>query len=150
MKASGLLPPLLGALDALTGLDLSGNAFYGGLPSEWANSQFPLLLTMYLNDNSLTGSIPWRDTTIMPQMLLFRVDANQMSGSLPSNLTFPSLVVLRMNDNIFSGDLEAAFLGNIPKIQILSMQNNKFAGKLPEKWALAGEALAELYVYFFG
>lgn len=135
VKASGTLPPALSTLDHLTSLDLQDNDFSGSLPEIWAGSgQFPVLQSLVLSNNNLSGQVTWRGTAFSNLQLL-RLDRNRLSGPWPDDLTLPALSVLRIYDNQFSGTLSAELLESIPRIQILAFQFNQLTGELPREWA---------------
>jgi hypothetical protein len=67
---AGALPPGLAAMDQLQLLDLGGNAFSGGLPAAWgAPDAFPLLVSLDLKGNALTGEAAKRTHVLFPQMM---------------------------------------------------------------------------------
>jgi hypothetical protein len=100
-----------------------------------------------LNTNNLTGIITWQGP-VFPQLLLFRIDGNQLYGRLPTNISMPQLQVLRADDNMFAAGLDLQLLVAFPQLQILSLQRNQLQGGLPSEWAVGNVTgnLLELYV----
>jgi hypothetical protein len=146
LKASGVLPPNLGGMDSLILLDLTGNAFEGQLPVEWAApGQFSALNNLFLGENELSGPIPWQGTAF-PSLQLLRIDQNNLEGSLPSDLVLPSLLVLRAFNNSFSDALPPNLLVTFPSINILGLQFNRLSGPLPPEWSRddMGQEMQEL------
>ncbi|KAJ3401359.1 hypothetical protein HDU80_006083 [Chytriomyces hyalinus] len=77
------LPESLQALNHLTNLDLSRNAFQGAIPTE-----FGLLTSLQrldLSSNNLTGTVP-SELSNLSNLVFFHVENNKLSGSIPDSL----------------------------------------------------------------
>ncbi len=101
---TGVIPPELGALDALRRLDLDGNELTGEIPAELGG--LSNLAHLYLFDNGLSGAIP---ATL---------------GGLSK------LTDLWLNDNELTGEIPAE-LGEIPDLEEIYVAGNSFTGCVP-------------------
>jgi len=84
-ELTGSIPPEIGNLTNLTGLDLSENQLTDSIPSEIGN--LTNLSSMYLNDNQLTGEIPESICGLDILLSLYyrlRVFNNQLCPPYPS------------------------------------------------------------------
>jgi len=77
---------------SLLSLYLPNNTLSGTLPSSWGNAQSHLE-ELVLSYNHLSGTLP-EEWSVMPQMIALGLNKNEFTGSLPSswsNLTLTSL-----------------------------------------------------------
>ena len=107
---TGTLAPLCG-LPYLATLDVGGNALSGPLPTCLA-SMVRTLTYVDLSDNAFTGTLPdvLQPLVNSPKLSTFRVDGNQLSGTIPDWVTNFSGSALGLSRNSFVGDVPAGFL----------------------------------------
>ncbi|XP_074570276.1 putative inactive receptor kinase At1g48480 [Curcuma longa] len=75
---SGRISTVLSSVRNLVRLNLAGNQFYGEIPP--ALDHLTQLRLLYLESNQLNGSLP---SLVPPNLTLFNVSLNQLSGSIP-------------------------------------------------------------------
>nr|GEW79941.1 probable LRR receptor-like serine/threonine-protein kinase At4g36180 [Tanacetum cinerariifolium] len=117
---------------SLESVDLSGNMFYGKLPSEIGNMLS--LKEFKAANNSLTGELP---DEIRKCRLLNVVDleGNRLSGVVPD--VFGDLVKLKvvsLGRNRFGGGIPLS-IGNVTELEKLDVGDNKLSGDLPSELA---------------
>jgi Leucine-rich repeat (LRR) protein len=125
---TGTIPPELGNLTALWGLDLGGNQLIGSIPPALGN--LTALQGLYLSTNQLTGSIPpaLGNLTALQGLYLYE---NQLTGSIPPELgNLTSLEVLALESNQLTGSIPAE-LGNLTALQGLALESNQLTGSIP-------------------
>ena len=85
---------------------------------------------MNLGSNSLTGGLPSDICDNLPQIEAIEVSYNQLSGSIPSNLSScRKLRVLSLSYNAFNGQIPEG-IGMLPLIQELYLGDNNLRGIL--------------------
>eukprot|EP00873_Tetraselmis_striata_P019423 jgi/Tetstr1/439687/TSEL_028106.t1 len=131
----GSLPSVLGHLEFLTELDLSGNELDGALPAEWA--QLRRLRMLNIAENRATGGLPetWAN---MSGLAYLNVSSNRLAGGIPPELSaLRNLTALDMSHNQFSGLLSGPALSSLSagwsQLEILSISENRFSGPLPSE-----------------
>jgi len=83
-----------------------------------------------LNDNNLSGSIPFQLGNIST-LITLRLDKNQLSGNIPASLwTYPSLDMMILSNNQLEGSIPVA-IKNLSAMTFLDLSNNKMSGTLP-------------------
>lgn len=148
-KFTGEIPDFLsGACDTLTGLDLSGNHFYGAVPPFFGSCS--LLESLALSSNNFSGELPMDTLLKMRGLKVLDLSFNEFSGELPESLTnlSASLLTLDLSSNNFSGPILPNLCQN-PKntLQELYLQNNGFTGKIPPTLSNCSE-LVSLHLSF--
>ena len=144
---TGTLPPTLGALSALTSLQLEGNALHSAAPKL---TSLQNLTSLDLSGNNLSGELPIvsrRRAASFPRLRTLSLYMNSFSGCLASAFdanAFPSLVNLELDHNLLSGTLPPSLLHAAPLLYSLVLGSNKLSGTLPrrEEW----ESLSALRV----
>ncbi|KAG0578608.1 hypothetical protein KC19_4G036500 [Ceratodon purpureus] len=128
MQLNGSIPyGTLGALSALTVLDLSNNSLCGEIPYDI----FTLSNLMYLglSNNRFTGNLPWGVSNLY-QLMKLDLAANLLSGSLPSSLgDLWSLKFLDLHDNNFTGPMPA--FSRTKFLRYLDLSSNRISGSVP-------------------
>lgn len=91
-KLSGELPEVITQIHSLGLLYLENNQFEGKIPTNLGGKQQPLLVSVYLSNNNLTGELPAKtphdyilDGVNYGQVYTsFYVDGNRLTGKIPS------------------------------------------------------------------
>ena len=129
----GKIPAVLGLLDALEHLDLSGNArFHDGLRGEIPSALGNLgkLTSLDLSNNTLRGEIP---ATLGNLANLEGLDLsdNDLEGEIPATLgNLANLEGLDLSDNDLEGEIPAT-LGNLANLEGLDLSDNDLEGEIP-------------------
>ena len=125
---AGGIPPELGNLRSLSGLDLGINDLTGPIPPELGNLES--LESLDLGDNDLSGSIPLALASL-GNLRQLGLSSNDFSGSIPPELgNLESLESLDLGYNDFSGSIppELADLGDLRQ---LDLSANALTGPIP-------------------
>ncbi|KAK0596322.1 hypothetical protein LWI29_014635 [Acer saccharum] len=124
------LDPFFSALGNCTDLDeieLAGMGLGGALPSSIGRLNLSQLL---LQENHITGSIPWNIANISRLMTL-NLTSNLLNGTIPEEISLLSkLEQLFLSHNLFSGEIPVA-LGQLSHLGLLDLSHNKFSGEIP-------------------
>ena len=135
LNASGTLPgSVLAELTELQFLGIAGNPRLSGtLPTEaWTN--LTKMRDLYLNGNSLSGTLP-DGCAAVADIRMLRLDSNHLSGSLPETWAIMTdVLLLALHSNQLSGTLPEAW-ATMNDMQKLSLGSNHLSGTLPEAWA---------------
>eukprot|EP00211_Chloroparvula_japonica_P000121 CAMPEP_0119148352 /NCGR_PEP_ID=MMETSP1310-20130426/41708_1 /TAXON_ID=464262 /ORGANISM="Genus nov. species nov., Strain RCC2339" /LENGTH=1200 /DNA_ID=CAMNT_0007140381 /DNA_START=89 /DNA_END=3691 /DNA_ORIENTATION=+ len=122
-RFSGSIPPCYGEISTLKVLTLASNDLEGVLPS-FADSG---LLSLIVNSNNLSGSLPYLPKTIVSVAMI----GNSLSGSIPEqwlrDKQLSMLVVLDIQRNALSGSISPELL-RYPYLRNLYVNNNRFSG----------------------
>ena len=122
---SGLIPPQLSTLTALSILDLSQSNIEGPI-LHWLPF-FTNIVALKLARCRFTGPIP-NAIGNLSSLVIFSVAQNQLSGQLPESFSgLSSLVAVDASDNLLTGSIPSM----PPQVQVLALHNNKFT-QLPE------------------
>ena len=100
-KLSGSIPPSIGNLTHLIGINLENNSFYGEIPQEVGH----LLRLQHLNlsQNSFGGKLP-TNLSYCTQLRVLHVAYNNLVGQIPNHLSSLSkLVKLDLGENSLTG-----------------------------------------------
>lgn len=112
----------------LTSIDLSGNAFHGGIPK--TIGKLNLLQEIDLSDNQLTGRVPDAFSK-MKRLQKVVLQSNELSGSIPPTVTgLSSLMYLDLSKNKFNGSVPEA-INSMKALRYLDLSYNDFSGPLP-------------------
>ncbi|KAH8971068.1 hypothetical protein BDL97_02G123200 [Sphagnum fallax] len=137
---TGLIPNLA-LLANLQILSLNGNAFSGSIEHVLQGLNAPLLVSMDLSSNQLTGCIPGLTTGLGNysgfSATFLNVSHNHIGGYFNISNQFNEtdlLTTLDLSFNNISGDISTviSFLYGLYSPQILLINNNHFSGKLPD------------------
>ncbi|CAL5426408.1 unnamed protein product [Camellia sinensis] len=124
-------------------LHLGGNLLSGQIPDCWTN--WTSLLALNLENNYLSGKIP-SSMGLIPYLHSLHLRNNSLSGLLPSSLqNWIALLALDLTENKFIGNIPTWIGKGIPNLQILSLRSNNFHGKVsPELCRLASLQILDL------
>ncbi|KAH6787118.1 hypothetical protein C2S52_006670 [Perilla frutescens var. hirtella] len=129
MKLVGSLPPSIGNLSFLEGINLINNSFRGQLPQEIG--LLSNLKHLNLTNNMLSGSIPSNLSNCTQLTFLF-LDKNQLSGQLPSQLgSLSKLEMLNLASNNLTGTFPVWFANFSSRFRSFSLAANTFHGSIP-------------------
>lgn len=134
---AGTLPAALASLASLQRLDLSGNAWRGGIPPAWlAPAGLPALDSALLGGNQLGGTLPAGLLGLAATQV--NVGGNRFSGGLPANWSSDSVVDLDASSNALTGTLPASWgaPAALPKLGSLHLVGNNLSGE--RRWLACG------------
>ena len=134
---SGTLPPELGQLSELRGLDLIGSYLSGGIPPELGT--LSKLSVLNLHGNFLTGPIP-PELGRLTRLEELYLSNNFLTGPLPPELGgLATLRYLYIDNNPLSGSIPPELSG-ISSLEQLNLFRTQFSGcvpgELPELWVI--------------
>ncbi|CAJ1803497.1 unnamed protein product [Sphenostylis stenocarpa] len=125
----GSISPEFGQMNLLDTLDLSENRLYGEIPKNISGDR-SLLKYLKLSHNKLDGQI-FPTLKSLEQLYL---DDNSLYGSIPSSFLNSSLISLDISNNNVEGKLPSV-VGNLSNLQTLSLSNNHLEGSIPTSLA---------------
>ncbi|KAM3707314.1 hypothetical protein ACJW31_02G015300 [Castanea mollissima] len=124
----GTIPPSIGNLTFLTGINLGSNSFNGEIPQEVGRLQS--LHHLNLSENSFGGKLP-ANLSYCTQLRVLDVSYNDLVGQIPDHLSSLSkLVNLSLGANNLTGTIPA-WIGNFSSLYVLSLTENYFQGSIP-------------------
>lgn len=126
----GSFPASLHNLTSLRSLGISQCGLRGSLP---ALPLPPLLEEMWLNENSLTGAVPWDAWGLPDRLASLDVSHNRLSGPLPTGTALPdSMIIFAVSNNELTGTLPAELLEIVPSnLEWFGASDNRLTGTLP-------------------
>jgi Leucine-rich repeat (LRR) protein len=129
-QLTGSIPTEIGTCAYLDTIRLSNNMLTGSIPSEMG--PLPNLLTLSLDHNSLTGSIPEGIfSNSLNYIGIIYLQSNSLVGSLPSTIN-TWLTDVRLFDNQLTGTIPSA-LGNATTLTYFDISHNNFEGAIPSE-----------------
>ena len=127
-RLAGPIPPEFGDLTNLASLDLSENVLSGTIPPELG--RLTRLWELDLNGNALTGGIPPKLGEVA-RLQYLDLDGNGLRGAIPPELgALTGLRGLHLGNNALTGRVPAE-LGNLVSLRRLHVQNNFLSGPIP-------------------
>ncbi|CUG90873.1 GP46-like surface antigen, putative [Bodo saltans] len=162
--SNNLFPPaLLPAnwsflLPSIAALNVSQNAFIGGVPAAWATtmtslnsldassnllnssalslasllSAFPSLERLWLQHNNFADTLGV-GVAVGSALHDLNLANNALVGEIPKNLMTSNLTSLQLQNNFFRGSLPN-FLNFGPSLTLLNLSSNRISGPLPFSW----------------
>ncbi|CAL1374737.1 unnamed protein product [Linum trigynum] len=128
-QLSGSVPSCLGNLKLLFLVNLSHNNFSGEIPLSLANCSS--MQQLYFANNQLSGRIPANLLGQLPQLISVRLDQNSLTGSFPPDVgSLKHLMTLIASNNKLSGAIPET-LGNCLNLEYVDLSGNYFHGSLP-------------------
>ena len=125
---SGPIPPELGNLANLEGLDLFGNALSGPIPPELGN--LASLESLWLDFNDLTGTIP-PELGNLANLESLWLGENNLTGTIPPELgNLANLVELYLYATDLSGPIPPE-LGDLAYLEYLDLYATDLSGPIP-------------------
>ncbi|KAJ3414273.1 hypothetical protein HDV05_006802 [Chytridiales sp. JEL 0842] len=164
----GPLPTAVGSLTGLQVLELGENGFTGGIPSSWASlsnlrvirlygnrlndplpswlgNSWTSMVTLQINTNPITGSIPDSMRNMQQLTQVFMSDT-YLDGNLPDFFgALPNLVYLNLGHGKLRGPIPAS-LGSSPSLQYIFIDNNSLLGEIPASMGSSG-SLKTFYAF---
>ncbi len=185
----GHIPSFIGNMKKLVHLELDYNLFSGSIPVNLTT--LPIINTLYIDNNHLTGTIPLFTRNgsqllnsmdigtnllhgtiqsnifeVLPSLIMFSVQYNQLTGKFPnldylnpdsngivdddysnSVIATAKLTELYMNNNQFDGILPDN-IGLLRSIHNFDLHENQFIGTIPE--TLWSDCIHLTYLYLYG
>ncbi|CAN6581464.1 unnamed protein product [Malus baccata var. baccata] len=131
-KLVGSLPPSIGNLTYITGLNLGKNIFHGEIPQEIGRLRS--LQYLNLSSNSFSGKIP-TNISHCAQLRMLNLEVNGITGSIPIQLiSLLRLTHLRLSSNNLSGTIPG-WIGNFSSLTRLHLSVNNLQGSIPTELA---------------
>lgn len=137
MNLTGTLPPARwwGALTSLTYLELNASGLSGTLPGGMP----PALEALVLANSQFSGPLPEpfvRSLCIRSggaaTLSSLDIQGNQLSGSIPAQLSLCGLSELYLHNNLLEGGIPRAFFSRLaPTLNFIKLGNNRLSGTLP-------------------
>ncbi|KAF8644716.1 hypothetical protein HU200_066356 [Digitaria exilis] len=126
-------PPWLELQNEITELDLSSNALIDKIP-DWFWQTFSLATDIDISNNQLSGTLP-ADLSGM-SCLMLNLSSNNLTGTIPQ---FPrNITTLDISRNSFAGPLPSI---EAPQLKIVLMFSNQIGGTIPESFCTLKELL---------
>ncbi|KAK2633232.1 hypothetical protein EUGRSUZ_L00181, partial [Eucalyptus grandis] len=126
---SGVVPPHIGNMSFLRGVNLENNSFHAKIPPHFG--RLLRLQNLSLNNNSFSGQIP-SNLSYCSNMLVLNLGFNMLKGNLPTKLSSLSkLQQLILQVNSLMGNIPPS-IGNLSSLQVFATSGNNFSGTIPE------------------
>ena len=121
------------------------NALGGALPANLFGTGLPALVEFRIDANQLTGEIP---STLNQSIALvdFRANTNQLTGSIPALTGLASLRYFLVNNNQLSGQIPS--LNGLGALEAFSAGVNRLTGPLPPLTGQGLNALQRFRVHY--
>ena len=112
--------------------NIGGSCSLSGSLDQIDWSRFTRLVTLYLADTGISGSIP-NSLATLPSLQIINLSDNSLRGAIPS-FTGVRFLALSANNNQLSGDF-ASILFSLPSdtMQLLSLGGNSITGFIPDQ-----------------
>ncbi|KAK2633255.1 hypothetical protein EUGRSUZ_L00221 [Eucalyptus grandis] len=125
----GVVPPHIGNLSFLRGVNLENNSFHAIIPPHFG--RLLRLQELFLNNNSFSGEIP-SNLSYCSNLLTLDLGFNMLKGNLPTELgSLSKLQALLLQFNSLMGNIPPS-IGNLSSLQKFATTQNNFSGTIPE------------------
>lgn len=118
----------LGAQQRIYTLNLGGLSLNGSIPNNTLGA-LTALTVLELSNNFLSGSIPY-DIFNLRNLMHLGLANNRLTGILPQWINLYQLLKLDLSENLLSGALPNS-LGNLRSLNVLDLHGNNFTGPMP-------------------
>jgi hypothetical protein len=125
---TGSFPPEYAALSELDTFVIAFNLFEGPLPGFFF--RFPDMVYLDLAYNRFTGTLPQDIPEQMADLQILFAENNQISGSIPANLSELRIRKMHLDDNMFTGPIPTEF-GQLNRLEQLYLHGNQLTGGIP-------------------
>ncbi|XP_068318952.1 probable LRR receptor-like serine/threonine-protein kinase At3g47570 [Pyrus communis] len=126
----GFIPPSVGNLTYLTGINLGANNFHGEIPPEMGRLQS--LQYLNLSYNSFRGVIP-TNLSQCTQLKVLDLQDNRIKGSIPNQLSsLLNLKYLLLYGNSLIETIPP-WIGNFSSLRFLYLGSNNLQGSIPNE-----------------
>ncbi|KAG6493581.1 receptor-like protein EIX1 [Zingiber officinale] len=123
------LPQSFGNATNLVIFSLAGNHLQGNLPPFFCNMMLDVL---DLSSNELSGEVPQCHVSFATSLVSLHLNDNSLSGSFPTFLKHcKDLVILDLGENKFSGEIPTWIGQSLASLKILRLHSNLFHGAIP-------------------
>ncbi|KAJ8570738.1 hypothetical protein K7X08_037710 [Anisodus acutangulus] len=137
----GTIPPSIGNLSSLTGINLGNNSFHGEIPQ--AIGRLLQLQHLNLSYNYFSGKIP-TNLTYCKELRELHLQYNDIVGKIVDQLSSLSkLYLLKLKRNSLTGGIPH-WLGNFSSLKFLDISDNSLQGPIPHNLG----CLTNLLVFF--
>ncbi|XP_052196898.1 probable inactive receptor kinase At5g10020 [Diospyros lotus] len=135
-ELDGPIPPSFFTSLTLTSLNLSGNHLTGSITLQESHASgllvlpsYPLMQSLDLSNNSLTGMLP-PDIGSLGRLKLLNLAKNGLQGPIPDELSkLTGLEYLDLSRNSFSGKIPDKLP---PSLKVFNVSYNNLTGQIPE------------------
>ncbi|CAB9506443.1 LRR receptor-like serine threonine-protein kinase At4g08850-like [Seminavis robusta] len=143
MHLYGTIPTELALLSELRGISVTRNHLSGTVPTELFLLTKLKVLSFY--DNELTGSIPSHIQQLSSSLLQLRLEKNELSGSLTTQIgALSELMELSLGFNAIQEDIPSE-IGYLTQLVSLSLEENRFSKVIPTSIGMCTQ-LREVYL----
>jgi len=119
--------PVATNLDKLKRFSLFQNQLTGPFPS----TPLPNLNHLYIDDNRITGTIPYQIGDLMPKLHDLYISKNQLTGPIPASVgKMSELNVFYTFNNKLSGSIPSDF-AKITSLLYINISVNELTGRIP-------------------
>ncbi|KAG5253333.1 LRR receptor serine/threonine-protein kinase [Salix suchowensis] len=126
----GSIPPSIGNLTYLTGINLRNNSFHGELPEELG--RLSRLQHFNVTFNFFGGRIP-TNLSHCTELTVLNVGGNKLTGEIPHQISsLTKLVTLKFGGNHLTGSIPSG-IGNLTSLFSLSLLLNNLRGSIPNE-----------------
>lgn len=143
MRIHGSISPVISSLDSLTELSLDGNNFTG----EINLSNLTSLRFINISNNAFSGGLEWNYANLQ-NLEVLDVYNNNFSFPLPTGITsLKKLKYLDLGGNFFYGKIPESY-GKMVSLQYLSLAGNDLHGRIPAELGNLTN-LKEIYMGYY-
>ncbi|XP_039173811.1 putative receptor-like protein kinase At3g47110 [Eucalyptus grandis] len=126
---SGVVPPHIGNMSFLRGVNLENNSFHAKIPPHFG--RLLRLQKLSLNNNSFSSQIP-SNLSYCSNLLVLDLGINMLKGNLPIELgSLSKLQELILQVNSLMGNIPPS-IGNLSSLQMFATSENNFGGMIPK------------------